>query len=224
MSMGRGRLQGAGAGWRCLALLHALESRLPRLQRAPTGCRNALRARATARPQIFTLLGLMEFLPSSEILSLLDGQLCRIEPHVSTGRARAATLHAAVTAADGKAAASCQGPAGTSQAHGRAACHFNARWGAAPHPRLLTAFCVRCVRPCSCHLVAAAVRQPAGHDLRLQPQQRGPGPPANIPQLHAVGHQRCACACLPPCAARPPALSSVLRSLYTPVDVWLRCV
>ncbi|KIY93101.1 triacylglycerol lipase [Monoraphidium neglectum] len=32
--------------------------------------------------QVFTLLGIREFLPSSEILSRLDGSLCRFEPHL----------------------------------------------------------------------------------------------------------------------------------------------
>jgi len=33
--------------------------------------------------EIFTLLGISEFLPSSDVLSRLDGQLCRLQPHVS---------------------------------------------------------------------------------------------------------------------------------------------
>ncbi|GBF96705.1 lysosomal acid lipase cholesteryl ester hydrolase-like [Raphidocelis subcapitata] len=32
--------------------------------------------------EIFTLLGISEFLPSSEALSRLDGQLCKLEPHL----------------------------------------------------------------------------------------------------------------------------------------------
>ncbi|KAI8474057.1 MAG: Alpha/Beta hydrolase protein [Monoraphidium minutum] len=32
--------------------------------------------------EVFTLLGLLEFLPSSEVLSRLDGQLCRFQPHL----------------------------------------------------------------------------------------------------------------------------------------------
>lgn len=45
-------------------------------------CNLAAGTAGAAALQVFTLLGFHEFLPSSEVLSKLEGQMCKVQPYL----------------------------------------------------------------------------------------------------------------------------------------------